>query len=51
LCLKNASHLHKPTQRGHEEYQLEGLSEIFNKHQLERIVAGGEGKKNYPTRR
>jgi hypothetical protein len=51
LGLQNASHLHKSTQRGLEEYQPEGLSENFNKHQLERTVAGGEGKKNYPTRR
>jgi len=43
LCLQNASHLHKPIQRALKEYQPEGLSENFNKHQLERTVAGGEG--------
>jgi len=50
LCSQNASHLHKPTQRRLKEYQPEGLSENFNKRQLERTDAGGEGKKNYPTR-
>jgi len=51
FCSQNASQLHKPIQRGLKEYQPEGLSEIFNKHQLERTVAGGEDKKNYSNRR
>jgi hypothetical protein len=41
----------EPTHRGLKAYQPEGLSENFNKHQLVRKVAGGEGKKNYPTKR
>lgn len=48
LCLQNAIHLHKPTKRG-----TQGIStwRVIRKLQLKRTVVGGEGKKNYPTRR